>query len=146
VLDVGCGTGLCGEALVANGYSDVFGADLSPGMLKIAAGRGVYTRLEQWNITADPPPIPGDLAGILAIGVFTHGHAGGEGLAAVRSLLAPGGIAVISYRPEFCAADSRFAEELKHSEWEVIARQELAIFESERLVLVALQRAERRAP
>ena len=140
VLDVGCGTGLCGVALAANGYSDVAGADLSPGMLKVAADRGVYTRLEQWNIATDPSPFSGDVAGVLSIGVFTYGHASGKELSVVRSLLAPEGIAIISYRPEFLAAESKFAEELNHPEWQVVARRELTIFESERLVMVALQR------
>ncbi len=40
VLDVGCGTGRLGAAIAAQGY-DVFGADLSPEMLRKARERGL---------------------------------------------------------------------------------------------------------
>lgn len=40
VLDVGCGTGRLAAAIAAEGY-DVFGADLSPGMVRKARERGL---------------------------------------------------------------------------------------------------------
>jgi SAM-dependent methyltransferase len=40
VLDVGCGTGRLGATLAGEGY-DVFGADLSPGMVRKARERGL---------------------------------------------------------------------------------------------------------
>ncbi|MGE2817419.1 methyltransferase domain-containing protein [Mycobacterium heidelbergense] len=140
VLDVGCGTGLCGAALSSRGFSDVVGADISSGMLEIAARRGVYTGLHRWDVAADPPPFDGGFAAIVAVGIFTFGHVGGNGLAAVRSLLADAGVAVISYRPEFLEADDVFRRELEHHEWSEVARRELTIFGSERLVMVALRR------
>jgi predicted TPR repeat methyltransferase len=49
LLDLGCGTGLLGEALVEHGY-DLTGVDLSGNMLARAQTRGRYTQLEQISI------------------------------------------------------------------------------------------------
>jgi predicted TPR repeat methyltransferase len=48
-LDLGCGTGLCGVKFA--GRIGVFdGVDLSPGMIELAAGKKIYSRLEAENI------------------------------------------------------------------------------------------------
>ena len=44
ILDLGCGTGWCGE-LFANVASRIVGVDLSPRMLAIAGSKGVYDQL-----------------------------------------------------------------------------------------------------
>ncbi len=44
VLDLGCGTGLVGEAIDARGI-ELVGVDLSPRMLELAEKRGLYSRL-----------------------------------------------------------------------------------------------------
>ena len=51
VLDLGCGTGLCGEVFrpVAR---KLVGVDLSPAMIEKARERGVYDRLEVGEVTA----------------------------------------------------------------------------------------------
>jgi len=36
VLDMGCGTGLTGEALFNNGYTQCIGCDVSPGIMRVA--------------------------------------------------------------------------------------------------------------
>lgn len=51
VLDLGCGTGLCG-ALIRPLCARLTGVDLSPGMLKRAAQRGVYDALSEAELTA----------------------------------------------------------------------------------------------
>jgi predicted TPR repeat methyltransferase len=50
VLDVGCGTGLCGP-LLAPYAKQLVGVDLSAGMLKHAEEKGVYTELTQAELT-----------------------------------------------------------------------------------------------
>src|SRR5439155_9821753 len=51
VLDVGCGTGLCGP-LVAQYARRLVGVDLSAGMLKLAGEKKVYDELVQAELTA----------------------------------------------------------------------------------------------
>ena len=52
VLEAGCGTGLVLECLRARGTSDLFGVDLSAGMLAIARGQG--ERVAQASVTDLP--------------------------------------------------------------------------------------------
>ncbi len=51
VLDLGCGTGLCG-ALLRPMAKTLVGVDLSPAMIAKAAARGVYDRLEEGDLVA----------------------------------------------------------------------------------------------
>jgi hypothetical protein len=51
VLDAGAGTGLIGEWLKILGHSAVEGVDLSPGMLRVAARKGVYDRWLEGDLT-----------------------------------------------------------------------------------------------
>jgi predicted TPR repeat methyltransferase len=50
-LDIGCGTGLMGEAVRAR-VDRLVGVDLSPGMVARARGRGLYDALEAADATA----------------------------------------------------------------------------------------------
>jgi predicted TPR repeat methyltransferase len=50
ILDIGCGTGLCGP-LIKPLASTLVGVDLSPGMLIKAKERGVYDALEETELT-----------------------------------------------------------------------------------------------
>jgi predicted TPR repeat methyltransferase len=54
-LDLGCGTGLMGVALRAR-CDRLEGWDISAGMLRRAAAKGVYDRLERVDLTRLPPP------------------------------------------------------------------------------------------
>ena len=83
-LDVGCGTGVVGMALVALGEERVDGVDISPEMLAVAAtkktraGRAVYGALIEADLT-ERLDVPDDTyGGIISVGTFTHGHLGPE--------------------------------------------------------------------
>ncbi|XBQ14967.1 MAG: methyltransferase domain-containing protein [Oceanicaulis sp.] len=89
VLDLGCGTGLMGEALRPL-CDRLEGVDLSAGMLAEAAAKGVYDRLERGDITA--LPLTGahyDL--IVAADVFAFVGALEQVVAWCAASLAPGG-------------------------------------------------------
>lgn len=88
-LDLGCGTGLMGEALRAR-CTVLEGVDLSAGMLERARRRGLYDRLEKADIAAIPLAEPAyDL--IVAADVFAYLGALDGVLAWAAGSLAPGG-------------------------------------------------------
>ncbi|WP_340108495.1 class I SAM-dependent methyltransferase [Pikeienuella sp. HZG-20] len=91
VLDLGCGTGLSGVALRAEGFSIIDGWDPSSEMLARAEARNVYRVLRQ--IEADRPltAAPGSYIAVVAVGVFSPGMAPPEAMDQVFQILASGG-------------------------------------------------------
>jgi predicted TPR repeat methyltransferase len=98
VLDAGAGTGLLGGWLKILGYGPVEGVDLSPGMLEVAARKGVYDRLVRGDLTARLPFEDGRFAGAVCAGVFTTGHVGAEGLDEILRVVQPGGALVLTVK------------------------------------------------
>lgn len=98
VLDAGAGTGLLGEWLKLTGYAPVEAVDLSPGMLAVAAAKGVYDRLEEGDLTARLPFEDARFVGAVCAGVFTTGHVGPEGLDELLRVLRPGGVLVLTVK------------------------------------------------
>lgn len=91
VLDLGAGTGLCGQSLAALAVTPIDGTDISQEMLDIAATKGVYRHLFSGDLTAHLPVADGTYAGVVSSGTFTHGHVGPEALDEVLRIAAPGG-------------------------------------------------------
>lgn len=91
LLDIGCGTGLSGQALARAGFTLIDGADFSAEMLEVARSKGVYRSLHHTDV-ADPFPFaPGSYKNASAIGLFSPGHAPPETIDAVLALLPAGG-------------------------------------------------------
>lgn len=77
ILDAGCGTGLSGAALVNAGAKIIDGVDLSPGMLNVAAKRGIYRKLDTADLSRPIPDIKDEsYDAIVCVGTLTHGHVG----------------------------------------------------------------------
>lgn len=98
VLDIGCGTGFLLEQLAGRGYAGV-GVDLSPESVAIARRRleelGVADHLEaQVGSAYEPPEGPFDL--ITLTDVLEHLEDPRACLRALRAVLAPGGLLVVS--------------------------------------------------
>jgi predicted TPR repeat methyltransferase len=74
VLDLGCGTGLSGQALAAVGFGCIDGADFSPAMLERAAVKNVYRRLVTTDLSGAWPFAAGDYGLVTAVGALTPGH------------------------------------------------------------------------
>lgn len=90
VMDLGCGTGLMGQAIRPHA-AWLDGCDLSPGMLQRAAEKQVYDRLWEQDIAALPlPEAPYDL--ILAADVFIYLGALDHVISWAASSLSPGGL------------------------------------------------------
>lgn len=111
VIDVGCGTGLCGSELQQRGYGQIDGFDLSEGMLALASKLGVYTQLKQ-AVLGEPLDYVTDTYGAaIATGVFTVGHAPASGWDEVMRIVRPGGYFVLTIRPDIFEANGYLQKE-----------------------------------
>ena len=94
IADVGCGTGLVAEALeLSAGVID--GMDISPEMLEVAAGKGLYRNLLAVDLTQPLDDLRHDYGAALSAGTFTHGHLGPGPLRNLVTIVRPGGLFVI---------------------------------------------------
>jgi predicted TPR repeat methyltransferase len=90
VLDLGCGTGLCGQ-LIQPHAGAVDGVDLAQAMVEQARASGAYRRVEQGDLLGflRSSDEPADL--VIAADVFIYVGALEEVFATVRQRLRPGG-------------------------------------------------------
>ncbi|MEH6592282.1 MAG: class I SAM-dependent methyltransferase [Halioglobus sp.] len=73
ILDVGCGTGLSGKALLAAGFITIDGVDVSHCSLEIASMTDAYRTVRAIDLQQLPLSIPDDLYdGIACVGVLTY--------------------------------------------------------------------------
>jgi predicted TPR repeat methyltransferase len=98
LLDAGAGTGLIGEWLGIMGYPHVEALDISEGMLAIAAKKDVYAALHKLALGGSLPFANGHFAGIVAVGVFSSGHVGPEGIDELVRICKPGGVIVLTVK------------------------------------------------
>ncbi len=95
VLDLGCGTGLSGEAFVAAaGWLE--GVDLSEAMLGEARAKGVYSELAHADIVSFLSATPHDYDLIVAADVFIYFGDLKRLFAAAAARLVPGGLFAFS--------------------------------------------------
>lgn len=117
VLDVGAGTGLCGEALRARGITPVDGTDISQEMLDQAATKNAYRTLFTGNVL-DGLTLPDGLyQGAVSSGTFTTGHVGPDGIDRVMACVRTGGWIVISVNAQhYAAAGFKFKMDTLHEQ------------------------------
>lgn len=96
LLDIGCGTGMSGQALYATGFTTIDGCDFSAEMLEKAREKGLYRDLINTDLEEPFPFAAGTYRNASAIGVLNPGHAPAETLDAILALLEPGGMLVFS--------------------------------------------------
>jgi len=96
ILDFGCGTGLSGAALRAQGFTCVDGTDASNQMIKEAQATNLYRKT--WTCTPDHLDVrSGTYAAITAIGVIGAGAAPAATLDLIFASLARAGLLAMSY-------------------------------------------------
>jgi SAM-dependent methyltransferase len=96
VLDAGAGTGLVAEHL--KGLA-VDALDITPEMLEVARGKGLYRRLMLGDLTK-PLDLPDAAYGaVVTCGTFTHGHVGPECLPELLRVTRPGALFVCGTIP-----------------------------------------------
>ncbi|MEM8554332.1 MAG: methyltransferase [Pseudomonadota bacterium] len=94
ILDFGCGTGLSGEALAAEGFTRIDGYDVSQPMLDQAAQKAVYQKL----VCGEPgDPLPTGYGLVFACGAVSVGAAPASVLAELVETLSQGGFLALSY-------------------------------------------------
>ena len=108
VLDVGCGTGLAGEALAVLGFAVVDGLDISPEMMAVAMARGAYLQCLRADLLTTLPLADAAYDAAVCCGTFTTGHVGAGCLDEIFRALRPG---------------APFAFTVKTSEWERLGFQ-----------------------
>jgi predicted TPR repeat methyltransferase len=95
VLDLGCGTGLCGS--VARPYAELLvGLDLSAGMLERARLRGVYDHLIEGDLLEFVAERPGPFDVVLAGDCLIYFGALEAVFRGIRGVLRPGGLLLFS--------------------------------------------------
>ena len=112
LLDIGCGTGLSGEAFAAQDFSIIDGSDFTPEMMEIALTKRVYRKMLAADLNNPMPFEPGDYANIAAVGVLNPTHAPAETLDAVMERLLPGGLFVFSLN-DHALADGSYEGRLR---------------------------------
>ena len=97
ILDIGCGTGLAGQALSHAGFRVIDGTDLSQEMLDLAAQRaGVYRGLSLATLQNPFDFEQGFYTAMTAVGVLADQHAPPETLFDILDKLGEGGLFVFS--------------------------------------------------
>lgn len=96
ILDVGCGTGLVGEALSVLGYGPITGSDLSPEMLGVARSRGAYADLDIQDLGLPLPYPDHHFAAFTCIGSYGPGHAPPSSLRELVRVTRVAGIGIFS--------------------------------------------------
>lgn len=97
ILDVGCGTGLSGKALVDCGFTNLDGCDLSPGMLERAKHLNIYARLFEADL-AKPPLDAADSSYdvVTVVGAFSFGHIPVDAMDDLLRVVTPEGLFLIT--------------------------------------------------
>ncbi|GAB3300388.1 class I SAM-dependent methyltransferase [Parasphingorhabdus pacifica] len=96
VLDSGCGTGFLARLLAVEGCH-VTGQDLSPGMLQVATERAVDEDLAvEWLVGSAEEPPSGPFDAVVLRNVLWTLPDPGAALRALREVLRPGGLVLIS--------------------------------------------------
>ncbi|MEO1312389.1 MAG: class I SAM-dependent methyltransferase [Pseudomonadota bacterium] len=114
ILDLGCGTGVSGQALSAAGFTTLDGSDFSPEMLTQAGAKGIYRTLLHADLTDPLPFADGTYPVITAIGVLNPGHAPAETLDAILAKLPKDGIFAFTLNDHALADHSYEARLMDH--------------------------------
>lgn len=104
IMDAGCGTGLCGQALRDAGIDTIAGMDMSVESLTLADRRAVYDELYEVDLSELPLPFADDtFAGITCAGVLTYLPDTAGILREFLRITTPGGAVVVSQRTDLWA-------------------------------------------
>lgn len=125
IVDVGCGTGLVGEALSAIGSWPIDGLDISEAMLAMASRKGCYRHLYPVDLTEELNNREAPWGGLVSAGTFTHGHLGPDAVPPLLQHLSAGALCCIGVNSEHYA-EKGFADMFRQQQArQVITEPEL---------------------
>ena len=139
IVDVGCGTGIVGAALVQGGFRKLHGMDISREMLEearakvIEGGAPVYEELIHADLTQRTAVDSNTYAGITSAGTFTHGHLGPEVFDEIWRIAAAGAVCAISINAQHFEEKGfsrRLADDENRGVLKVIDLVEVNIYEN----------------
>ena len=96
ILDIGAGTGKVAEHL-GGALVDAF--DITPQMLDVARGKGLYRHLIEGDLLQPLALADDSYGGVISCGTFTHGHVGPACLPELLRVTRPGGLFVCGTIP-----------------------------------------------
>lgn len=112
VLDFGCGTGLSGAALAAQGFATIDGMDVSADMMARAEPKAIYRALTLADPNTAPPIAKGAYPLIVACGVIGSGAAPLDVLDTLASCLNTGGKLAFSFNDK-TLADPAYSDRVR---------------------------------
>src|ERR1700712_1418239 len=101
VLDVGCGTGLVGQALRARDFAGTLrGLDISQSSLEVARQRGIYDAVEQADLQQRLPLDDDSVDAVVCVGVMTYLPEVEAVWREFARVVAPDGLVVVTQRED----------------------------------------------
>ena len=134
ILDLGAGTGMCGEILVKEGYRSITAVDISEQMLEEAKKKNIYKELIQKDLNKDSlQEMEGLFDAVICIGVFYYGQVESSALGKVVSVIKQGGIICFSIRTDLYDNDNSGYKQKcdyleKEGKWKLISSETDTLF------------------
>ncbi len=101
VLDIGCGIGLTGRALRAEGFTDLEGIDLSEASLAVAREGGNYREVRRHDFNEAPLPFPDNhFAAVVCVGVLSYAWDPRKLILDMCRVAQPGGAICFTHRSD----------------------------------------------
>lgn len=133
IMDLGCGTGLVGDALHAAGFTQLDGLEPSQGMLDVARSKGIYGKLLCAYVALgdEKIPLPDNSYDALTIaGSMGVNMVPPEGIFEMQRLVKPGGYVINIMRLETVEEIEGFKDVLEplmqkmeaDGKWKLVAR------------------------
>jgi len=123
VLDAGAGTGLAGEYINHHGYNNLFGIDMSRGMLNRAEHKGIYRQLDRM-ILGEALGFPDNYFDT-TLSVGTIGHAPPESFVELIRVTKSSGLIIFNLRTSFYD-EPRFHKKqqslIEEGKWKLVER------------------------
>lgn len=142
VFDAGCGTGFVGQHfadLVSQGLVEVYGGDLSSGMLEVAKSKNIYADLRIVNLQKPLPYDAESFDSITCSGVFLQAHCGAETLPHLTHVLKKGGIIVATIRQAFFDSTKQdWEREIQECNCEIVEQLDVPYLDDMTAVLLVI--------